>query len=721
MLSHRFYYKLKPYLPWRVRMALRRMSARKKRQKYTNIWPIDPAAGRSPQNWPGWPEGKKFAVALTHDVEGPRGLEKCRRLMEREQQLGFRSCFNFIPEGSYEVPAALRVEIAGNGFEVGVHDLRHDGRLFESREAFEEKAERINRYLQEWGAKGFRSGFMLRNLNWLHQFDIQYDSSTFDTDPFELQSAGAGTIFPYWVSNPSSPVCAQSNANGNNICASRITHSGVGYIELPYTLPQDSTLFLVLRETTPAIWIQKLDWLAEHGGMVLVNVHPDYLQFDGDPVSARTFPISHYIELLTHLRQRYDGAFWQPLPRGLAEFATSIKPRIVPPPKRVCMITHSFYENDNRVTRYAEALAARGDHVDVLALSRAPGLPKKETIQGVNLYRIQNRFGKTERSKAAYAWPWFRLLASSCWWITRNNARQRYDLVHVHNMPDFLVFSAWYPRLTGAKVILDIHDIVPEFYASKFGVRKNSKTEILLKWLERWSARFAHHVIVSNHLWVEKYAARTGAHGKCTVFINNVDNRVFQPVPPTRNDGKLIILFPGGLQWHQGLDIALRAFTKVSREIPNAEFHIYGEGNMKPSLLALARELGFNGNVRFFEPVKVREIARIMANADLGVVPKRADSFGNEAYSTKIMEFMSLGVPVVVSRTKIDQYYFDDSVVRFFESGDSDALAGAMIDVLRDRELRQRMIANAIAYSGRNSWDSRKPEYLQLVDSLSLS
>src|SRR5258708_10096471 len=142
---------------------------------------------------------------------------------------------------------------------------------------------------------------------------------------------------------------------------------------------------------------------------------------------------------------------------------------------------------------------------------------------------------------------------------------------------------------------------------------------------------------------------------------------------------------------------------------------------MKPALLALGRELGFNGNVRFFEPVKVREIARIMANADLGVVPKRADSFGNEAYSTKIMEFMSLGVPVVVSRTKIDQYYFDDSVVRFFESGDSDALAGAMIDVLRDRELRQRMIANAIAYSGRNSWDSRKPEYLQLVDSLSLS
>jgi glycosyltransferase involved in cell wall biosynthesis len=197
-----------------------------------------------------------------------------------------------------------------------------------------------------------------------------------------------------------------------------------------------------------------------------------------------------------------------------------------------------------------------------------------------------------------------------------------------------------------------------------------------------------------------------------------VDTRVFQPQARTRFDDKLILLFPGGLQWHQGLDIALRAFQLVSAELPNAEFHLYGDGNMKPSLITLAAQLGFGDRVKFFEPVRVKEIARIMVNADLGVVPKRADSFGNEAYSTKIMEFMSLGVPVVVSQTKIDQYYFDDSVVRFFESGNVAALAEAILDVLRDAEKRGRLVANASSYSDRHSWKRRQADYLNLVDEL---
>ena len=122
-----------------------------------------------------------------------------------------------------------------------------------------------------------------------------------------------------------------------------------------------------------------------------------------------------------------------------------------------------------------------------------------------------------------------------------------------------------------------------------------------------------------------------------------------------------------GCQWHQGLDIAIRAFQKLLPEVPEAEFHIYGDGNMKDELVALASRLRLDDKVRFFNPLPVRQIADIMANADLGVVPKRADSFGNEAYSTKIMEFLSLGIPVVVSSTKIDRFYFNDSVVRFLE------------------------------------------------------
>jgi glycosyltransferase involved in cell wall biosynthesis len=706
---HRFYYTLKPFLPWRLRMGIRRWAAHAKLREGVANWPIAPESATRPDGWPGWPEQKRFAVVLTHDVEGTVGLNKCNSLLKLEQKLGFRSSFNLIPEGEYEVTSEVRRSIQNEGFEIGVHDLKHDGKLFRSRSEFHQSAKRINKYLRDWDSAGYRSGFMVRNLDWFHQLEIKYDSSTFDTDPFELQPNGATTIFPFWV-----PRAAPASNNSARPARN-------GYVELPYTLPQDSTLFLLLREKSPEIWLRKVDWIAAHGGMVLVNVHPDYICFNEQTPSARTYPAAFYAQLLEYIQDRYPGQYWQPLPRELADFTAGLhNPPIRRHPRRVCMVTHSFYESDNRVTRYAEALATQGDHVDVLALQRSPDRPRHEVIEGVNVFRLQKRFGKNERSKVSYLLPLIRFLVICTAWITRRNFRQRYDLVHIHNMPDFLVFAAWYPRMTGARVILDIHDIVPEFYTSKFAQGRTSTTARVLKLIERHSARFAHHIIVSNHLWLEKYESRTGSRGKCSVFINNVDTRIFRPHARARQDGRLIVIFPGGLQWHQGLDIALRAFVSVSAKLPQAEFHIYGDGNMKPSLIALAAELGFNGNVKFFEPVGVRQVAEIMADADLGVVPKRADSFGNEAYSTKIMEFMSCGVPVVVSKTRIDQYYFNDRVVRFFESGNSDDLASAMLDMLQSESRRDELVSEATKYVEIHSWKRRKADYLALVDDLAI-
>jgi glycosyltransferase involved in cell wall biosynthesis len=382
------------------------------------------------------------------------------------------------------------------------------------------------------------------------------------------------------------------------------------------------------------------------------------------------------------------------------------------------MVTHSFYESDNRVTRYASALTARGDTVDVFALRRSPELPAQETIDGVNLFRIQDRFGKTERTRFSYLWPLLRFLKKAAVGVTRRHSRAPYDLVHIHNVPDFMVFSAWYPKLTGARILLDIHDIVPEFYSSKFNLIPKGMTYALLNWMERISAAFAHHIIIANDLWLPKYASRTHTDGRCTAFINNVDSSVFTARPRGRQDGKYVILFPGGLQWHQGVDIALQAFAHIHHELPNAEFHIYGDGNARESLVRLATELELNGSVRFFEPRSVREIAAIMADADLGVVPKRADSFGNEAYSTKIMEFMAVGVPVVVSSTKVDRYYFNESVVRFFPSGDAPALARQVVDLLRNSEERRRLVHRASEYAASHCWENRKDDYLNLVDFL---
>lgn len=675
---------------------------------FRDAWPVMPGSEKTPTNWRGWPDGKKFALVLTHDVEGRVGVAKCRQLMELERSLGFCSSFSFVPQGEYSISRLLRGELARHGFEIGVHDLHHDGKLYQDRRDFSEKAARINQVLKDWGAVGFRSAFMLHNLDWLHELDVKYDSSTFDTDPFEPQPDGVGTIFPFWVPRPS--------ASAHN--SSSIRHSDAGYAELPYTLPQDSTLFLLFRERTPDIWLQKLDWIARHGGMALVNVHPDYLRFDGEAPSPRTFPAEFYADLLEYARQRYGDSFWQPLPREMAEFTARLRPASHKRGRRVCMVTYSAYLGDTRVIRYAETLAEGGDRVEVLGLRRSPERPQTETVAGVKVFRIQSRFGKEESSKLSFLLPVLRFLWNSGTWIAREHRRDPFDLIHIHNVPDFLVFAALYPRLRGARVILDIHDIVPEFYGSKFKAKENSLIVKVLKAMERASAAVADHVIIANHLWLDRYRQRTGANGKCSVFVNNVDGEIFRPRVRIRDDDKVIIMFPGGLQWHQGLDIAIRAFKIIRGKLTNAEFHIYGDGNMKSSLVALTNDLGLGESVRFFDPLPVRQIAPIMGSADIGVVPKRADSFGNEAYSTKIMEFMSLGVPVVVSSTKIDRYYFNDSMVRFFESGNHEAMAEAVLEVLSNRDLRRRLVSNASEYAIRNTWQNRKGAYLQLVDGL---
>ena len=382
------------------------------------------------------------------------------------------------------------------------------------------------------------------------------------------------------------------------------------------------------------------------------------------------------------------------------------------------MLVYSFYESDNRVMRYARALVGRGDQVDVIALACEANQPAFEVLDGVNVHRIQHR-QRNEKSKYDYFYRLAKFCLKSSFYLGRLHRKRKYDLVHVHNVPDFLVFSAWFPKMTGAKIILDIHDILPEFFASKFKRPAGSFLVRSLKWTEKVSAAFANHIILSNHLWLESYTARSAGREKCSVFINHVDTSLFRPRPPgARNSQKPVVIFPGGLQWHQGVDIAIRAFDKLRHRLPQAEFHIYGDGNLKPQLMALVESLGLQDRVRFFKPLRIKEIAAVMANADLGVVPKRADSFGNEAYSTKIMEFMSVNVPVVVSSTKIDRFYFNESVVKFFESGHADQLADVMHEVLSDAKLREKMVQQAAGYVSQNSWEKQQVNYLALVDAL---
>ncbi|HMD84899.1 MAG TPA: glycosyltransferase family 4 protein [Terriglobia bacterium] len=383
---------------------------------------------------------------------------------------------------------------------------------------------------------------------------------------------------------------------------------------------------------------------------------------------------------------------------------------------RVCMLSYSFYKIDERVQQYARALAERGDEVKVLALRR-DGYPTEEIIDGVKVVGIQSR-RLDERGPLAHLFRIVRFLIRSSVILGKQHSARPYDLIHVHSVPDFLVFAAVIPKLSGARVILDIHDILPEFYASKFKVSQSSLVFRLLRLVERWSVAFAHHVIIANHLWYECLISRSLSREKCTPICNYPDLRYFFPYPRTRTDGKFIMMYPGTLNRHQGLDLAFKAFAKIADQAPNAEFHIYGEGPTKSMLLDLAQTLGLNGRIQFYDPKPLPDIAPVMGQADLAVVPKSADPFSNEAVSTKVLQFMALGIPVLQSRTKIGTYYDTDSRVMFFEPENVDDLARCMLLLIRDRQLRERLVANASEYVKENNWMVKKHLYLELVDSL---
>lgn len=382
----------------------------------------------------------------------------------------------------------------------------------------------------------------------------------------------------------------------------------------------------------------------------------------------------------------------------------------------VCMVSYSIYDFDNRVMRYAETLAARGDTVDVIALRRT-GDSHAEIVKGVNVFRIQER-SMPESGRISYVLRMLLFFFRAMVLLSGKRAAQRYHLIHVHSVPDCLVFTAWLPKLLGSKIILDIHDILPEFYASKFNTSRDSLIFKMLLLVERLSAAFADRVIVANHLWQDKLISRSMTADKCTAILNFPDRSIFFRRRRSRPDGKFVMIYPGTLNAHQGLDIAIRAFALIKDKADHAEFHIYGSGRTKDHLIELTQDLGLDERVVFHDPLPLREIAEVMANADMGIVPKRSDTFGNEAFSTKILEFMTLYVPVLVADTKVDRHYFDDSIVAFFRSNDERDLARCMIDLIENEKKREHLAHNAWKFACRNDWTSNRLIYLELVDSL---
>ena len=293
------YYVVRPFIPRWAQIKLRRQIARWLYHRNRDCWPISGGTAALLPSWPGWPNGKQFAVVLTHDVEQDAGCTRCEVLADMEEKRGFRSAFGFVPL-RYRTPERLRQTLVQRGFEVMVHDLYHDGKLYRNSRTFEERRVTINEFLQDWNTRGFSSGAMHHNLPWISQLNIDYSISTYDVDPFEPQACGLGRIFPCWVQSPDG--------------------EGAGYVEMPYTLPQDFTAFVLLGERSNALWRRKLDWIAAKGGMALIKTHPDYMIFPGERKRIEGYPVEWYTDLLDYVRTRYGDQAWFAQPSEVASY-----------------------------------------------------------------------------------------------------------------------------------------------------------------------------------------------------------------------------------------------------------------------------------------------------------------------------------------------------------------------------------------------------------------
>ncbi|HEU5123477.1 MAG TPA: glycosyltransferase [Verrucomicrobiae bacterium] len=724
----RLYYRFKPLIPASVRMSVRRHFALKKRESVKSTWPIIPGSEFKPAGWNGWPDGKKFALVLTHDVEGPVGVQNSPHLMELERQLGFHSSFNFIPEGPYSVSEPFRLQFANAGFEVGVHDLRHDGKLYLTRRQFSQNATRINHYLKEWGAVGFRSGFMMRRLNWLHDLNVLYDASTFDTDPFEPQPDGCQTIFPYWI----------SNGNGGN------------YVELPYTVPQDSTVFLLLREQNLDLWKHKLDWIAQNGGMALLNVHPDYMNFTSEEPRSRSYPAEWYAEFLKYVRDKYQDSFWNPLPRQLATWFRTTHPlsqtsrpqensvaSVIPPPQKpfhrplagqhAAVLLYSYYPADPRPRRAAEALAKAGMTVDLFCLRENDTDPKQEMIEGVNVFRMPLR--KRREGKLTYVFQYASFLLGCAAWLTTRLPKRRYDLVHVHNMPDFLVFGALLQKTFGAKVILDLHDPMPELMRSIYNLPERHWSISCLEFFEKISIGFADLVLTPNLAFQKLFVSRGCPAGKIQIIMNTPRPELFDPANfrDTNEQNNAArprpfkIMFHGLIAERHGLDLALEALVELRTKIPGVEFHIYGhrtgfmnEMDRRIQKLKLEDVVHYHGH----QPRHV--IAQAINDADIGIIPNRRSPFTELNMPTRIFEYLAMHKPVIVPGTVGIRDYFDEQTLLFFDPDKPGSLSEKLLWAYEHRSEVETIVNRGHEIYVKHQWPEEERRFIeyacQLVD-----
>lgn len=392
---------------------------------------------------------------------------------------------------------------------------------------------------------------------------------------------------------------------------------------------------------------------------------------------------------------------------------------------RHCMVVHSHYPiGEPRVERQAKALIQRGYQVDVICL-RSDQEKSFERVDGVDIFRlpVQRHRG---RGPAIQMLEYMVFFVLAFFRLSLLYLQRRYDSVQIHNLPDFLVFAALVPKIGGARIILDLHDLMPEFFASSFKTgMKNAAVRLLLV-QEKLSCWFANHVITVTELWRRSLIGRGVAAEKVSVVMNVADDAIFQRlvIPVTGDEEKpndrFNLIYHGTLAHRYGIDLLIEALAKVHPQIPNIHLVIHGRGEFIEELRRQAQVLNIESLITFSTHyLPMTDIPRIIQQADLGIVPYRRDIFTDGILPTKLMEYVALGVPVLAADTPIIRQYFSETMVQYFQPGDANDLARNILWLYQHRDGLTALAQNADQFNLQYSWNNIADSYAETLNRLS--
>jgi glycosyltransferase involved in cell wall biosynthesis len=387
--------------------------------------------------------------------------------------------------------------------------------------------------------------------------------------------------------------------------------------------------------------------------------------------------------------------------------------------RTLCMLVHGpFPVGEPRVARQARAAVAAGYEVDVVCMRRA-GEPQEESLDGIRIQRLP-----LEHERGVGLWAivreylGFTLLAAGR--LTGLARRRRYRVVHVHNPPDFLLLAALPAKfLFGARLIFDVHDLAPDLFAERFGSGTRGRiANRALAGVERLALRLADEVITVHEPYEREL--RTRGARSVTIVMNSVDPDVLASTTEAVVQPGFRVVYHGTVTPWYGVDLLLDAAGAVVSEIPKLAVEVYGEGDAVPGLRERAQELGLDGRVQFHDRwLPQTEVLSLVRSASVGVIPNRPTRLNRYALSSKLLEYVELGIPVAVAGLPTLREHFSDDEVVFFEPGDADALAAALVAIARDPAAARTRVEAARRRARAYAWDTNAARYVRLLDGLS--